>query len=89
MATVFPFTPSATSPFQFQPKLDGVQYTAIVTWSLFGRRYYLNLYQLDGTLVLATAMVGSPLDYDISLVAGYFASKLVFRQQSNQFEVIA
>lgn len=85
--TVFPFLPSATQPFEFQPTLDGIQYTAFVRWNIFGRRYYLELYQLDGTHVLTTALIGSPNDADINLVGGYFASVLVFRTQSNQFEV--
>ena len=85
--TTFPFTPSSTQPFEFQPTLDGVQYTALVTWNIFGRRYYLNIYQLDGTRVLTTALIGSPNDADINLVGGYFESTLVFRAQSQQFEV--
>lgn len=83
----FPFAPSSTQPFEFQPILDGVQYVALIKWNLFGRRYYLELYQVDGTRVLTTAVVESPLDYDISLVGGLFESKLVFREQSQQFEV--
>lgn len=86
MAT-FPFNPTATTPFQFQPTLDGAEYTAIVTWNVFGRRWYLTINQLDGTRVLTRAMVGSPNDYDINLVGGYFSSVLVYREASNQFEV--
>ncbi len=85
----FPFTPSGAAPFEFQPTLDGLQYTVVVTWNVFGRRYYVNVYQLDGTLVLATACVGSPNDRDINLIGGYFTSTMVFRAQSQQFEVAA
>jgi hypothetical protein len=86
--TIFPFTPSQSSPFQFQPTLDGTVYTVIVTWNLFGRRYYVNIYDLSGVLILCTAMVGSPQGYDVNLVGGYFtSSKMVFRQSSQQFEV--
>lgn len=60
MTTLFNFTPSAVAPYSFQPTLDGAVYNAVVTWNLFGRRYYLNLYQLDGTLVACEALVGSP-----------------------------
>ena len=66
--TVIPFLPSATQPFEFQPTLDGIQYTAFVKWNVFGRRYYLELYQLDGARVLTTALIGSPNDADINLV---------------------
>ncbi len=86
MAT-FPFIPSTNAPFQFQPTLDGQQYTVIVTWSLFGRRFYVNVYKLDGTLIVCRAMVGSPNGYDISLTSGYFTSKMVYRAPSRQFEV--
>ena len=82
-----PFLPSATQPFEFQPTLDGLQYTAFVKWNVFGRRYYLELYQLDGVRVLTTALIGSPNDADINLVGGYVDSILVFRAQSQQFEV--
>ena len=85
--TTFPFIPSSTTPFEFQPTLDGLQYTAFVKWNVFGRRYYLELYQLDGTRVLTIALIGSPNDADINLVGGYFDSVLVYRTSSQQFEV--
>lgn len=53
------FTPSTTTAFQFQPTLAGTQYNATVTWNLFGQRYYLNLYDLSGNLIIATAIVGT------------------------------
>lgn len=86
MAT-FDFTPSQQVPFQFQPTLDGQTYTLIVTWNLFGRRYYVNVYTLDGVLIEAIPLIGSPPGYDISLSAGYFASTLVYRAANQQFEV--
>lgn len=85
--SVFVFAPTATAPFQFQPTLDGNVYTGIVTWNVFGRRWYLNLYALNGTRVLTVPAVQSPDDYDISLVEGYFTSKLVFRASSNSFVI--
>jgi hypothetical protein len=87
MTTIFPFAPTQQGPFQFQPTLDGTTYTGVVTWNLFGQRYYLSLYALDGTRIFTLPLIGSPLDYDISLTAGYFTSTLVFRQASQQFEV--
>lgn len=85
--TAFAFAPTATAPFQFQPILDGDVYTGIVTWNVYGRRWYLNLYALNGTRVLTIPAVQSPDNYDISLTAGYFTSKMVFRASSNSFEV--
>lgn len=85
--STFPFIPSTNAPFEFQPTLDGLQYSVFVTWNIFGRRYYINVFQLDGTRILTTPLIGSPNDYDINLVGGYFTSKMVFRSQSQQFEV--
>lgn len=87
MTTYTAFTPTASAPFQFQPTFDGAVYTVIVTWNLFGQRYYVNVYTLSGTLVYSLPMIGSPPGYDISLNAGYFDSTLVFRASSQQFEV--
>lgn len=85
--TTFNFQPNSNAPFTFQPTLDGQVYNCVVTWNVFGARWYINLYDLSGNLVLSTAMVGSPLDYDISLVAGLFTSTLVYRVANQQIEV--
>lgn len=66
---VFPFTPSQTSVFQFQPILDGNIYSATVPWLLFGARYYLNLVAIDGTLIWYGAIVGSPSAFALSSLA--------------------
>lgn len=88
MATsVYPFTPSVNSVFQFQPTLDGNVYLVQVKWNLFGQRYYIYIYELGGTLVVTMPLVGSPNGYDISMTGGYFATKLVYRQRARQFEV--
>jgi hypothetical protein len=88
VTTLTDFVPSQSAPFQFQPTLDGQVYSAVVTWNLFGRRFYLNLSSLDGTLVVCKALVGSPDGSDIDLVGGLFTtSTLVFRQSTQQFEV--
>lgn len=57
--TLLPFTPSTTAVFSFQPTLNGVLYNATVTWNVFGQDYYLNLTDLSGNLILATAVAGS------------------------------
>ena len=41
--TIVPFTPVTNANFQFFPELDGVTYTAIITWNAFGLRYYITL----------------------------------------------
>jgi len=60
MTTFTNFVPSTVAPFQFSPTLDGQVYNATVPWLLFGARYYLRLAALNGSLVLQTALVGSP-----------------------------
>jgi hypothetical protein len=60
VTTFFDFVPSNTAPFEFQPTLDGQVYTCGVTWGLFGRRFYISCYQLDGTLVFSRPVIGSP-----------------------------
>jgi hypothetical protein len=60
MTTIYPFTPSNVSLFQFNPTLDGVTYNAVVVWNLFGKRYYLNLSTLTGALVVSIPVIGSP-----------------------------
>jgi len=61
------FTPSSTQVFTFQPIIGGQQYTATVTWNVFGQRYYLNLYDLAGQLILSTALVSSGPQLQASL----------------------
>lgn len=73
MITYFDFVPSNVAPFEFQPTLDGVVHSCVVTWVLFGRRYLLSCYRLDGTRVFTRAMVGSPAGVtieDLSWEAG-------------------
>lgn len=87
MTTFTNFAPSPQTPFQFQPTLDGQAYTVVVTWNLFGQRYYVNIYDLGGVLVVCLPLIGSPVGYDISMTGGYFASTLVYRVRNRQFEV--
>lgn len=87
MTTYVNFAPTSAGPFVFQCTLDGQTYRVVVTYNLTGR-FYINVYDLSGNLIVAKAMVGSPPNYDINLVWGYFASStLVFRQATQQFEI--
>lgn len=52
-------TPSPVLPFSFQPTLDGQQYIITAPWSLFGQRFYLNCYTLNGTLIFSLPLIGS------------------------------
>lgn len=87
MTTLVVFQPSPLVAFQFLATLDEQLYTCSVRWNVFGQRWYLYISTQDGTLVVAQALVGSPPDYDISLTAGYFTSTMVFRQDTQTFEI--
>jgi hypothetical protein len=88
MTTYTQFTPTINQNFSFQPTLDKQQYNAVITWNLFGQRWVLNIYNLQNVLVLQKPLRSSPMDYDINLVQGYFAtSKLIYRESTNNFEV--
>jgi hypothetical protein len=60
VTTFTDFVPSTVAPFSFSPTLDGQTYNVTVTWLLFGKRFYINVYALDGSLVCSRPMVGSP-----------------------------
>lgn len=87
MTTYVTFQPSATAPFQFQATLDGSAYTVIMPWNLHGQRYYVTCFDLSGNLIFSLPLIGSPLGYNISLSAGYFASTLIYREPTGQFEI--
>jgi hypothetical protein len=86
--TLVAFQPSPSQPFQFQATFDTNPYNVIVTWNLFGQRYYVNVYDTSGALVASEALTGSPPKYDINLVWSYFsASTLVYRAATGNFEI--
>lgn len=88
MTTLFPFTPTVSQNYTFQPTLDGQVYNVEVTWSLFGQRWLVNCYDLSNNLIFARPLRSSPNNYDINLAAGYFvSSSLVYREQTRNFEV--
>ena len=82
------FSPSDDANFQFQATFDGDVYNVIVTWNIYGERYYINIYDLNNNLILCFPLIGSPIGDNISLTAGYFATQLVYRVPNQQFEVI-
>lgn len=87
MTTLVTFSPSQTANFQFSADLDGTTYNIVVTWNLFGQRYYINIYTQQGALVVCLPLIGSPDDYSVSMTTGYFTTTLIYRTSSNQFEV--
>ena len=88
MTTLTQFSPSRNQNFSFQATLDGQQYQVTLPWSLFGQRWYIEIYTLQNQLVMSKPLRASPDSSDINLVAGYFmASTLVYRASTNNFEV--
>lgn len=86
--TLYQFAPSVTANYSFSPTLDGAQYSVIISWQLFGRRWIVNVYDLSGNLVLAKPLRSSPDDYDINIIGGYFTSTtMVYRESTGNFEV--
>jgi hypothetical protein len=89
MTTLINFNPASTANFQFNPVLDGITYTAICTYNLYAPRYYVNIYDNNGTLIVTRPIIASPDNYDIDIVEGYFTtSKLIYRTSSRNFEII-
>lgn len=58
MTTVL-FQPTNVGPFQFQATLDGDSYNAAITWNMVGKRYYVNLFSLDGVRIFTLPLIGS------------------------------
>lgn len=88
MTTYVAFNPQTTSNFQFNVVLDGVAYVAICVWNLYGQRYYIQIYNTSQTLIMMRPIVGSPPDYDINLLSGYFTtSTMVYRVATGNFEI--
>jgi len=88
MTTFISFNPSPSANFQFSPVLDNINYNAICTFNVYGQRYYIQIYDLTGNLVLSRPLIASPDDYNINLVIGYFTtSTLVYRASSGNIEV--
>jgi hypothetical protein len=59
VSTQVVFTPSTTQAFSFSPVINGVTYSATVTWNIYSQRYYLNLSTTAGVLVLSVPVIGS------------------------------
>ena len=60
MTQYFPFIPSDVAAPTFRPLLDGWTCTVVVTWNVAAQRYYINVYNYDGSLAVARALVESP-----------------------------
>lgn len=66
--TTFPFNPTPLQNVSFNPVLGGTTYVANITWNLFGQRWYLNLSDSNGNLIISTAVVSSQDQQGISSI---------------------
>jgi hypothetical protein len=82
------FTPSYQSVYSFNCELDGKNYIVNVPYNVYRENYYINIVDTFNNLVLSRPLVGSPLNYDINLLPNTFTSTLVFRQPTQQFEIL-
>lgn len=88
MTTFVPFAPPPGKGFFFTANLDGTSYQMEVRWNVFGQRWYLSCLTNNGALVFCQALIASPQDGDINLLAGYFVqSTMVFRALGQVFEI--
>lgn len=87
--TLIPFLPSPLAAFQFQVTLDQLQYNCVITWNVFGQRWYISIYDQDGNRVFTMPLIASPASPapGISLTAGYFTSTMIFRDDDQMFEI--
>lgn len=62
MTTIIPFNPVLSlnqAPFTFQATLDGQLYACVVTWSPYGQRWYVEIRDQTGDLIVRLPLVGS------------------------------
>lgn len=88
--TTIPFVPStkAIPPFSTMVTLDGQSYLLSTVWNLAGQRWYINLTDSNGNIVLNRPLTGSPMTASLNLVFGLFTtSTLVYRTDTGNFEV--
>jgi len=56
---IYPFVITIGRNFTFNPIMDGLAYQATITWNVFRQGWYFNLYNLNGNLIVSTALVSS------------------------------
>ena len=82
------FNPTSNANFQFNATFDGDIYSVIITYNIYSERYYVNIYDTTNALIVCLPLIGSPLNYNISMTAGYFTTQLIYRAPNRQFEII-
>ncbi|ENC7539748.1 hypothetical protein ABK178_004278 [Salmonella enterica subsp. enterica serovar Brandenburg] len=87
MTTLIPFKPDGRGPFQFTARIGEYEIFARVPFNLYANRYYLELKDSSGEVLVYTPLIASPDGYDINLALPFALGKLIFRESTNQFEV--
>jgi hypothetical protein len=83
----FQFTATLTGPTS-NVSVTGSLFSIVLTWNVFGQRWYFTIYDQSNNVVLSKPLIASPPGYPINLVGGYFSgSTLVYLEATQQFVV--
>ena len=87
VTTTFLPNESLSPPFTFSASLYGTTYTVHVIWNMAGQRYYVQLIESSGTVVITHPMISSSSDLDVNLVPGLFptGNSLTYSSSTNLF----
>lgn len=78
MTTLIPFKPDGRGPFQFTARIGEYETFARVPFNLYANRYYLELKDSSGDVIVYMPLIASPDSYDINLALPCSPGKLVF-----------
>lgn len=87
MTTLIPFKPDGREPFQFSAQIGENELFTRVPFNQYANRYYLELKDSSGEVLVYTPLIASPDGYDINLALPFLPGKLIYRESTNQFEV--
>ncbi|ECC3814921.1 hypothetical protein E1L19_01180 [Salmonella enterica subsp. enterica] len=87
MTDIIHFKPDGREPFQFTVTVGEYELFARVPFNLYANRYYLELKDSSGDVVVYCPLIASPENYDINLALPCVPGKLIFRESTSQFEV--
>lgn len=87
VTTTFLPNENLSPPFTFSASLYGTTYTVHVIWNVAGQRYYVQLIDSSGTIVITHPMVSSSTLLAINLTPGLFPSgnSLTYSSSTNLF----
>ncbi|UMM63156.1 phage baseplate plug family protein [Aristophania vespae] len=77
----------AVPPFQFQTTIAEGMVTVTIQWNCAGERWYFEIMDSSGKTLLFAPLIGSSMTSDINLIHNISASKLIYREPNQQFEI--